>query len=109
MLSEELTKRLVDTIVAEVHPERIILFGSRARDEEKPNSDVDVLVVAERPFTSGEEYLGKVSGLRHALAKFPYDVDVLLHSRDEVEKWRGGLNHVIARALREGRSIYDAH
>jgi uncharacterized protein len=36
---------LIQRIVEEVHPLRIILFGSAARGEMEPNSDIDLLVV----------------------------------------------------------------
>ncbi|MBI3302725.1 MAG: nucleotidyltransferase domain-containing protein [Deltaproteobacteria bacterium] len=41
----QLLKELVQRIVKAVHPIRIILFGSAARGEMGPNSDLDVLVV----------------------------------------------------------------
>ena len=33
--------------------------------------------------------------------------DILVYSRPEVEYWRDSLNHVVARALREGRVLYE--
>jgi len=36
---------LIQNIVEAVHPLKIILFGSYARDKENPESDIDVLVV----------------------------------------------------------------
>jgi hypothetical protein len=33
--------------------------------------------------------------------------DVLVYSRDEVERWKGSSNHVIRTALREGRVLYS--
>ena len=39
---------MVGIIVREADPEAIILFGSRARGEAGPHSDVDILVVASR-------------------------------------------------------------
>ncbi len=32
--------------------------------------------------------------------------DILIYSRDEVERWRNTRNHIIARALREGKVLY---
>ncbi|MFH1862165.1 MAG: nucleotidyltransferase domain-containing protein, partial [bacterium] len=42
---QEAVDQLIQRIVAEVHPLRILLFGSVARGEFRPDSDVDVLVV----------------------------------------------------------------
>jgi hypothetical protein len=33
--------------------------------------------------------------------------DVLVYSRDEAERWRKSLNHVVGRALREGKVLYE--
>jgi hypothetical protein len=44
--------------------------------------------------------------LWRALSQFPVAKDILVYSQDEVEKWRDARNHVIARALREGRVLY---
>jgi predicted nucleotidyltransferase len=41
---EQKLQELVQRIVETVHPLRIILFGSAARGEMGPNSDLDVLV-----------------------------------------------------------------
>jgi len=38
-------KRLLDAIVSGVNPDAIYLFGSRARGQEHPDSDYDLLVV----------------------------------------------------------------
>jgi len=38
-------KDIVHRLVEAYHPERIYLFGSRARDEAGPDSDYDILVV----------------------------------------------------------------
>ena len=36
---------LLDPVVAYFHPRRVILFGSRARGQARPDSDIDLLVV----------------------------------------------------------------
>ena len=48
---EALLHQMVDTIVREVSPEAIILFGSRARGDARPDSDVDLLIVETEPFS----------------------------------------------------------
>ncbi len=40
-VSDEILAEMVQTIVREVDPERIYLFGSRARGNERADSDVD--------------------------------------------------------------------
>jgi len=45
--------------------------------------------------------------LYHALAGFPVAADVLVYSPQDVDYWRDSLNHVLARALREGCVLYE--
>ena len=40
-------RRIVEVIVREIDPDRIILFGSRARGDYKEGSDYDILVLKE--------------------------------------------------------------
>lgn len=44
---DPMIEEIVRAVVAAVSPERIILFGSSVRGERGPDSDVDLLVVAE--------------------------------------------------------------
>ena len=48
---ETLLQKMVETIVREVSPETIILFGSRARGDARSDSDIDLLVVEKEPFS----------------------------------------------------------
>ena len=45
-IDANLMDEIVRRIVEEIHPEKVILFGSRARREARPESDVDLLVIA---------------------------------------------------------------
>lgn len=100
-------ERMVATIVAEADPDRIILFGSRARGGAAADSDVDLMVVEEGPF--GPERNGHTEAVRliRALADFPVAKDILVYSREEVEYWRDSLNSVVAEALSEGEVLYE--
>ena len=99
--------RMVRMIVDEVDPERIILFGSRARGDATENSDVDLLVVETGPFGADRSRLTREASLYRALAGFDIDADVLVRSRDEVDYWSDSLNNVVGRALREGKTLYE--
>ena len=45
VLKDPILKRIVEVIVKEIDPDKIILFGSRARDDYKEDSDYDILVL----------------------------------------------------------------
>ena len=105
-VTDALLDRMVRAIVAEVDPEQVILFGSRARGDARADSDVDLIVVEAEPFGPERNRHREMVRLYHALAGFRVGIDVLVYSQDDVEYWRDSLNHVLARALREGRTLY---
>lgn len=107
--SETLLQEVVDATVRAVDPERIILFGSRARGDTRPDSDLDLLVVEEESFSPQRSRQMELKRIRRALWRFKVPIDVLIYSRDEVDEWRGSPNHVIGRSLREGVTVYERH
>ena len=103
-----LLRRMTEAIVKVADPEQVILFGSHARGEAGMTSDVDLVVVEAEPFGPGGRDRGaEEARLWRALAQFHVRKDILVYSRDEVDYWRDSLNHVLARALREGTVLYE--
>ena len=94
-------------IVDAADPEQVILFGSRARGDAGPDSDVDLVVIETEPFGPGRDRRAESTRLSRALAEFRVPKDILVYSRDEAEYWRDSLNNVLARALREGKVLYE--
>ena len=106
-VDDTLLARMVQVIVDEVDPEQVILFGSHARGDAGTDSDVDLIVVEAEPFGSGRDRRAEAVRLWRALAGFRVPKDILVYSHDEVDYWRDSLNNVLARALREGRVLYE--
>jgi len=104
---DSLLDQMVESIVREVDPEQVILFGSRARGTAHPDSDVDLVIVESAPFGAQRSRRLEATRLCRALGHFEVSKDILLFSRDEVERWRGSRNHVLAQALREGTVLYE--
>ena len=106
-VTDTLIDGMVQAIVDEVDPEQVILFGSRGRGDERKDSDVDLVVVEAEPFGPKRSRHKEMVRLYHAVAGFPVAADVLVYSREDVDYWRDSLNHVLARALREGKVLYE--
>ena len=106
-VTNEVLDRMVEAIVREVDPEQIYLFGSYARGETGPDSDVDFLVVEREPFGPQRSRLGEITRVRRALSTFRVAKDILVFSAEEFAYWKDSLNHIIARCLREGRLLYE--
>lgn len=105
-VSDALLDRMIRAIVDEVDPEQVILFGSRARGDARPDSDIDLLVIESEPFGNGRSRRAEEVRLDRGLPATAVATDILVYSRADIEQWRGSLNHVAARALREGRVLY---
>lgn len=106
-VDDALLQRMTAALVEAADPEQVILFGSHARGEAGPESDIDLIVVQAEPFGPERNVRLEEARLRRALPSFDVSVDILVFSRDDVDYWRDSLNHVLARALREGKVLYE--
>lgn len=95
-------QQMVRRIVSHFHPERIILFGSYARGEAGPDSDVDLLVVM--PFLGSKRE--KQIEIRLALRGIPVPKDIVVTTPEEF-RWRQEIPGTVERpAAREGKVLY---
>jgi predicted nucleotidyltransferase len=103
----EIGEALARAICHVANPEMVVLFGSQARGEAHEQSDVDLLVVAEKKNWRSAARRIEVARLRRSLPQIGRPIDVLLFTPSEVDQWRHAQNHVIAHALREGVVIHE--
>jgi len=96
--------RTMASRIAEIFkPERIVLFGSHARGEAGPDSDVDLLVVM--PVLGSKREKGVEIGAALHDIRIPKDIVVV--TPDEVERKKDVIGTIIRPALREGRVLYS--
>jgi predicted nucleotidyltransferase len=101
-LSREIRK-MVNRIVKEFRPERIILFGSHARGEGTPDSDVDLLVIMPVEGSRREKQVE----VRTALHDIPVPMDIIVTTPEDFD-WRKKYPGTIERpAFLEGRVLYE--
>ena len=93
---------LVNRIVEAVHPLRIMVFGSAARGEMGPHSDIDVLVV----MPDGTHRRHTAQDLYQRLSGFPMAVDIVVATPTDLARHKDTIGLVYRDALREGREIY---
>jgi len=106
-VSDELLSQMAQVIVQKVEPERIILFGSHARGDAHAGSDVDLLVIEREGFGKQRSRRREAALLWRALARFPVPKDIVVYSKEEADTWKDSTGHLLARALREGRVLYE--
>lgn len=85
-------------------PATVILFGSQARGDAGPDSDLDFLVI-EDSFKNKHEEIGRLLG---AVPKLGIPVDVLVATRAEAARKRQAVGSIIREALLEGRVVYES-
>ncbi len=103
MKAEELLNTIVRRIVETAQPEKIVLFGSRARGDARKNSDYDFLVIKD----SVEPPHRREVPLYLALADVHVPIEVVVYTPEEVNDWREVPQAFVTTALREGRVVYE--
>ena len=102
-LDHETLDDIVRRVVEVAQPEKIILFGSAARGEMGPNSDIDLLVVKDE-----EDSRGLVARIHRELRGVRVAVDAIVVAPRHVERYKDSHALVIKPALREGTVVYEA-
>lgn len=94
-------ERYVQDIVQAAHPLQVIAFGSRARGEHRPTSDLDIAVIVDG---SEEQEKYWLWGLKERLS---LPVDLLAISKQRYDRFRPWINTIERQIDREGVRLYE--
>ena len=103
MLDRQTLDDIIRRVVEAAQPEKIILFGSVARGDMGPNSDVDLLIIKEEA-----DALNLMARIYRKLHGVGAAVDAIVVSPEDVERFKDSHALIIKPALREGRVVYEA-
>jgi len=95
--------KAVRLIVRRFHPEKIILFGSRARGNARPDSDADLLVVMR---LNGSRHR-LVTRMRVCVSGIGLPKDIVLVTPREFELYKNVPGTIVYPAMREGKVLYE--
>ena len=103
-VTPELIAYIVEKIAREVAPRRIILFGSYARGDAVPTSDVDLFIIQDRDLSNRE--------MRRQIERLlwgrRFGMDLIVRKPEEVERNVNDGNPFYTQSiLREGRVLYE--
>ena len=98
-IADEVKRRILQT----VQPQRVLLFGSAARGEMTPDSDLDVLVIVPGPVHRRQIEQHIYASLRGL--HFP--IDVIVATEEDIEKYGDRIGTIYRPALREGKVLYE--
>jgi len=101
---DKIIDEAVSQIVAETHPREVVLFGSAARGEFGPDSDLDFLVV----MPDGTDRLGTARRLHRRLQDLECAKDIVVVVESDVAEQRNNPCMIVHAALSEGQVLYHA-
>lgn len=104
MIDQSILARATELLRASVHPRKIILFGSHARNEAGADSDVDILVVEEEV----KDRVSEMVKLNRLLSPLRAPIDLLVVSAEMFDYWSETPGNVYYLAKTEGRVMYEA-
>jgi predicted nucleotidyltransferase len=85
------------------------LFGSRARGEAGPESDVDLLITAPDAWLASRDRFALLADLWGAVAQPDLSVDLVLHSSSEAARRAQQPGSLVQEALRDGVLLDGRH
>lgn len=102
MSIDEQLSLLVQSIICAVHPLRIILFGSAARGEWGPESDLDLLIL----MPDGTHRRRTAQFLYRTLGGVGIPFDLLVATPSDLERHKDNPGLIYRAILQEGRTLY---
>ncbi len=104
MDSDAAISRAVKAILERTHPIRIIVFGSVARGDAHPDSDIDLMVVV----SDGTSTTAVNRSIRHVLIDPLVSFDVLVATESELAGWKSDGWRLYDEIARDGKVVYAA-
>lgn len=103
MITERVVQSMTERIVNAFSPERVIVFGSWARNEVTKDSDIDFLVIT--PYTGSKRDIQ--AAMRRELKGYGVPKDVIVASKEEIAQKKDLLGNIYKAALQEGKVVYE--
>jgi predicted nucleotidyltransferase len=101
-VTDAMLQEIVRRILSAGQPLRIVLFGSHATGQARPDSDLDLLIIEKSDMP---RYRRAARYLKALVGVYPAK-DVVVWTPQEIEEWAQVPNSFITTALREGRTLY---
>jgi uncharacterized protein len=103
MTQAALLDHVTKTIVQRFHPKRIVVFGSHARGDALPDSDLDLFIEMETPRRPPDRAIevSEIFGLR------PWSMDIVVYTPEEVRRLRHVNGTLLSVIEKEGKVLYE--
>jgi uncharacterized protein len=104
LITEQKVRAVVERIVSIARPQKVVVFGSYARGQAKPGSDLDILVIMDDTLANSR---AESVRLRRALRGIFMPIDIVVARSSDVERLRHTPGLLYETALSEGRVMYE--
>jgi predicted nucleotidyltransferase len=104
-ISMQAIRAVVKQIAEKFQPEKIILFGSYAYGQPKPESDVDLLVVMDTPLRSRQQRLE----ISRALSPRPFPLDIVIRTPKQLKERVAVGDPFLLEITNRGKVLYEQH
>jgi len=104
LANSKVIESLVRSIVEAVHPLKIVLFGSCAREEANPDSDIDVLIV----MPEGVHCRRTAQLLYRQIKGIGVPFDILVATPSDLERHKDNIGLIYRTVLQQGKEVYAA-
>lgn len=100
----QVINKIVQKLVTEYSPQRVILFGSYAWGKPGPDSDIDFLIIKE----TSDRFIDRYVKVQHILTgtHLGYPVETLVLTPGEIEKRIADGDQFIGKILERGEPLY---
>lgn len=101
-MPDETLNKIINKILEIIIPDKIILFGSRAKGTAHEGSDYDLLIIK-----SGIENKREISKkIYRNMLGTNASVDIILEKPEIVEEYKDAVGFIYRFALKEGKIVY---
>ena len=103
MYTQEQIKNVVNMIVQNVNPSKVILFGSYANGDPNENSDIDLLIIKNTDTPLNK----RASEVRPYLRGLKIPMDILVYTENEYQQQVNSRYSMISDIVEKGIVLYE--
>jgi len=102
LIKQQEIDAVVERIVKEYQPQKVILFGSYADGHPQEDSDLDLLLIKDTHLPRFK----RAREVNRLFNPYPFAMDILVYSTEEIKKWQHHKSSFIAQVLKTGKLLY---